>query len=291
MESEIWKPVVGYEGNYEVSSIGRVRSIRWRGGYKTHLIFHDLKESGYVEVLLVKNKEMRYRRVHQLVAEAFIPNPDGKPQIDHIDGDRSNNRVENLRWCTQVENMNNPITLRRKAVSQVEPAKEKWRIGCFDMVKKPILQYSLEGELISEWESSAAAARAILGDTKEKGRSAGRITRCCRGEARRAHGYIWVFKGNEDTVNELVERNKMPKEIRVKVNFPDGTSKEYESVNKAAKELGVQNLTFRKTTYSKRLNISWELLDAHTCYENRWGGHRENYNNNRKALELYGKEG
>lgn len=277
MENEIWKPVIGYEGRYEVSNLGQVRSVRWRGGRKTHCIFHDLKESGYVEVLLVKNKENRYRRVHQLVAEAFIPNPENKPQIDHIDGDRTNNRVENLRWCTPIENNNNPITLKRKAVSQIEPAKEKWRKGCFDTIKKPIRQYSLSGNFIKEWESSASASRDLFGATMNNRRAEREISKCCRGEIRQAYGFIWIYKGNENKIESLIKKNIAPKSIRVKVYFLDGSTEIYDSINKAAKANGMENLTIRTKRYNSKRNISWELLDNCSCYENRWGGSRNRF--------------
>jgi len=277
MENEIWKPVIGYEGRYEVSNLGQVRSIRWRGGRKTHLIFHDLKESGYVEVLLVKNKENRYRRVHQLVSEAFIPNQENKPQIDHIDGDRTNNRAENLRWCTQIENNNNPITLKRKAESQIEPAKEKWQKGCFDTIKKPIRQYSLNGDFIKEWESSASASRDLFGATMNNRRAERTISKCCRGEIRQAYGFIWIYKGNENKIESLIKKNIAPKSIRVKVYFPDGSTEIYDSINKAAKANGMENLTIRTKRYNSKRNISWELLDDRSCYENRWGGSRKRF--------------
>ena len=124
---EIWKPIKGYEKYYEVSTFGNVRSLdRF---IKCETIFGNNKnfikkgrllkprtsksrglETGYYRVMLNgKNK-----CVHKLVAEAFIPNPENKPQVDHIDGDVCNNKVFNLRWVTQKENNNNIITLSKK---------------------------------------------------------------------------------------------------------------------------------------------------------------------------------
>ena len=113
---EIWKEIKGYEGLYEVSSEGRVRSLdRWvvsdrcRSWRKGVL----LKQSivlGYKQVGLCKDGKYKGYKVHRLVAQAFISNQFNKPDIDHINGDRSDNRVDNLRWVTPKENMNNPVT-------------------------------------------------------------------------------------------------------------------------------------------------------------------------------------
>lgn len=100
---EQWKNIEGYEGRYQVSSKGQVRKND--GTY--------LKQSniyGYKTVNLHSNGKQKSYRVHRLVAQAFIPNPESKPYIDHINTDKSDNRVENLRWVTPKENMNNPIT-------------------------------------------------------------------------------------------------------------------------------------------------------------------------------------
>ena len=105
---QIWKDIEGYKGHYQISNYGNVRSLKkdaflMKGGY--------LK--GYKIISLWKNGTGKMFRVHRLVAAAFIPNPDNKPCIDHIDGDRANNHADNLRWVTAKENCNNPITKSR----------------------------------------------------------------------------------------------------------------------------------------------------------------------------------
>lgn len=101
---EIWKDVVGYEGMYEVSNKGRVRSLdrkdirgrRVKGKY----LKYKKTSRGYLSLQLCGKDCL----IHRLVAKAFIPNPENKPQVNHIDGDKSNNNVENLEWCTSSEN-------------------------------------------------------------------------------------------------------------------------------------------------------------------------------------------
>lgn len=116
---EVWKDVVGYEGKYKVSNQGRVFSltrIRNNGGklYKGRMLKGEYCKGYYCVSLLDGTGKSKLCKVHRLVAMAFIPNPHNKPQIDHIDGDRKNNNVWNLRWATAGENIRNPRTLCRK---------------------------------------------------------------------------------------------------------------------------------------------------------------------------------
>ena len=124
---EVWRLVKGFEGFYEVSNFGRVRSldreiIKHSKNGKLYsiikkgsimVLYQNKKRGNYMQVHLSKNGELYHLRVHRLVAEAFIPNPYNKPDVDHIDGDPTNNNVNNLRWCTKSENMRNPITQER----------------------------------------------------------------------------------------------------------------------------------------------------------------------------------
>lgn len=106
---EIWKDVTGYEGLYLVSSYGRVKSV------KSGLILKPTqKNCGGLQLKLSKNGKSKGFQISRLVANAFIPNPDNKPYVDHIDGVRYHNFVENLRWCTQKENMNYELAIRNK---------------------------------------------------------------------------------------------------------------------------------------------------------------------------------
>ena len=106
---EIWKEIKGYEGLYEVSSEGRVRKLI-KGNYLTFK-----NSNGYQRVGLCIHSKQKWFLVHRLVAQAFIPNPDNKPEVDHINCDRNDNIVENLRWVTSKENNNNPITRKNKS--------------------------------------------------------------------------------------------------------------------------------------------------------------------------------
>lgn len=118
IEKEIWKPIKGYEGLYEVSNLGRVRSldreIIYKNGtkhiHKGKILKLQYDRYGYLYIILNNKCDTKKCTVHRLVAEAFIPNVDNKPCIDHINTIKDDNRVENLRWVTYKENMNNELS-------------------------------------------------------------------------------------------------------------------------------------------------------------------------------------
>jgi hypothetical protein len=105
MREEIWRDVLGYEGLYQVSNTSRIKSLRRRGTIKDLFLSPCLNGSGYEVISLHKEKKQKIAFVHRLIAAAFIPNPKNKPNINHINGIKSDNRLENLEWCTQKENL------------------------------------------------------------------------------------------------------------------------------------------------------------------------------------------
>ena len=133
-----WRDVVGYEGLYKVSTEGNIKSIR-----RNKILSQDTNQDGYKRVQLYKNKASKNYSVHRLVAQAFIPNPDNLPQVNHKDEDKSNNCVSNLEWITPKDNCNYGTRNRKVALSK----------------NKPVLQLSLEGDLIREWESASEGIR------------------------------------------------------------------------------------------------------------------------------------
>ena len=104
---EIWKDIAGYENLYQVSNLGNVKTVKQNKILKQHISVH-----GYLRCRMRKNNKTKKFVVHRLVAKAFIPNPENKPCVDHIDTNKQNNNVKNLRWVTYSENMKNPITIK-----------------------------------------------------------------------------------------------------------------------------------------------------------------------------------
>ena len=129
--NEEWKAVVGYEGLYEVSNTGKVKALERlvmnNGGLQhkhERILKPNFHKTNRGAVILCKEGKTHSITVYRLVAQAFIPNPENKPCIDHIDTDIRNNHVNNLRWCTQKENCNNPLT--RKHGSQAKMGHPYW---------------------------------------------------------------------------------------------------------------------------------------------------------------------
>ena len=122
---EIWKDIKGFEGIYQVSNTGKVKSlarvVKTKNGHYQSYNEKILKtqKTGYCLVMLCKERKRFPRQVHRLVAEAFIPNPENKPFIDHIDTNPQNNNIDNLRWVTQKENCLNPISRKNNSLSKI----------------------------------------------------------------------------------------------------------------------------------------------------------------------------
>lgn len=171
-----WKDIEGYEGLYKISNSGDVLSVkRYKNNHNAlQLVNEKLKtthisNSGYYYVILWKDNKSYMVSIHRLVAKHFIPNPENKPQVNHIDGDKSNNCVNNLEWVTCVENMEHAI-----------------KNGLYDNKLKKIDQYNTQGELIKTWESSMSVEKKL-------GYCNSNIIRCCKGRCKTAYGYIWKY--------------------------------------------------------------------------------------------------
>ncbi len=123
--NEIWRPIKGYEGLYDVSNYGRVRSHDYRKKGITQILRTHARLGNYVKVRLRKDDETRFHRVHRLVAFAFLPEPQqGQTQVEHINCDTRDNRVENIRWVSPCGNMANPLTRYRLSISHLSPSAE-----------------------------------------------------------------------------------------------------------------------------------------------------------------------
>lgn len=124
MTEEIWRPVVGYEGLYEVSNTGLIRSLdRFVGNrnrIKGKILSIRIEKNGYCSVALSKYGKIKRYKIHRLVAQAFIPNPEGLPEVNHLDEDKTNNSVDNLEWCDRKYNMNFGSRLNKSLLTKSE---------------------------------------------------------------------------------------------------------------------------------------------------------------------------
>ena len=172
---EIWKDIEGYEGLYQVSNMGRVRSLR-----NNIILKSKIERSGYERVNLSVNNIHKDYYIHRMVATAFISNPNNCPIVNHKDEDRTNNRVDNLEWCTQKYNINYGTGNKKRGLSNTN-----------GKCSKPVLQYTKDGCFIKEWKSTMDVQRNL-------GFEHANISRCCRGKQSYAYSYIWKYKKEID---------------------------------------------------------------------------------------------
>jgi hypothetical protein len=177
---EIWKDVIGYEGIYMVSSLGRVKSSNFSRRRTIIILKPGRSHNGYLFV----NLKGRPFRVHRLVAQAFIDNSNNKPFINHIDAIRDNNNVNNLEWCTSSENAKHAFKLGRRT----SPMGLQGRIGKMNPLSKKVSQLTREGNLIKVWDSISDVRR-------ELGFIGSNISCVCKGRMKTYKNFKWEYYG------------------------------------------------------------------------------------------------
>lgn len=168
-----WKPVVGYEDYYIVSSEGDVFSLR-----SNRLLTQGNFNGNYKRVLLCVNGTEKHYAVHRLVAKAFIPNPDGYPIINHKDENPSNNCVDNLEWCTYKYNTNYGTCIERRVLNT------EYKLGADNAKSETVYQFTLDGKFVAEYGSMHEAERIT-------GLDSGSISKACTGALKQYRGYVW----------------------------------------------------------------------------------------------------
>ena len=178
MKNEEWRDVAGYEGLYQVSSEGRVKSLERtfidnsgrKRTVKERILKSRTNRYGYMEVNLCADGKRKMLKVHRLVCQAFHDNPDNKPEVNHVNEDKTDNRACNLEWSTRREN-NNHGTRNVRACKALS---------------KPVGQYTSDGELVKIWPS-------VIEVQRQTGFSQGHICKAANGKCKQAYGFRWKY--------------------------------------------------------------------------------------------------
>ena len=210
MEGEIWKDIKEYEGLYQVSNMGRVKSLNYNRSGKEKIMKQSF-DKGYLRVGLTKNRKIKTIKVHRLVAIAFIPNVENKPEVDHINTIKTDNRVENLRFVTGIENMNNELTKEkmklRNSPNKGKKLSDEWRKNISEANKGKVVLEETKKKI-----SKVHKGKVVSEETKKKikGKNNGNWK-----------GFICIFPNGEVTEEmvgkELGELLKVSESVVIKL--------------------------------------------------------------------------
>ena len=233
--TESLRNVKGYENLYQVSRKGKVRSSH--KGY-WEVLTSVVNRHGYNQYLFHKDGKRKNMRGNRLVAEAYIPNPDNLPFVNHKDENPANDCVENLEWCTSEYNNNYGTARQRSSINHSK--------------NRPVCMFNVDGTFIREFYNINDAAKFVDGAHTC-------ILRCCSNKVFCYKGYIWRYKEDSDTVMDAVALYKKSKSTnrKIEVNL-NGEVKVFNSMSEAARELKMSRDTLRK--YNHLGDISWEII-------------------------------
>ena len=189
---EEWRDIKGFEGKYMVSNTGEVKSLNYRRTGKEEILKGVDYGEGYLYVSLWKDGKVKQCRINRLVAQAFIPNPNNLPEVNHKNEDKTDNRVENLEWCSKSHNVNHG-TRNKRAAEKLKGKKhsEEHNKKIGKKLSKPVFSVDKESGLIMWWQSAMEASR-------QTGIAQSNITLCCQGKVKSAGGHIWFYADDNE---------------------------------------------------------------------------------------------
>lgn len=191
---EIWKDIKGFEGYYQVSNYGNIKSLTRFDGIrerKGQEIKQSLKYNGYLQVGLRKNSKRKFFSVHRLVAIHFLDNPENKPQVNHIDCNKQNNNINNLEWATSKENLHHAkINGLRNNIPKGEKHPNFGKFAEKSKTAKPVIRYDRKTGKTKLYEAKILA--------KNDGFDVTSISKCCHKKLKTHKGYEWYFEKDFD---------------------------------------------------------------------------------------------
>ena len=176
---EIWKDIVGYEGKYEISNKGNVKTLSYKRTGKERLLSERIT-AGYNRVALYNDGEISNKLVHRLVAEHFIPNPNNYKEVNHIDGNKLNNHFENLEWVSAKQNSTHAVISKLRILPTYK-----------------VIQKHIGGTIIKEWNS-------VCEICDQCGYESSVIYKCCENKLDTAYGYKWEYSTRDSDSNIYV---------------------------------------------------------------------------------------
>jgi hypothetical protein len=250
LEGEIWKPITQYNGAYQVSNLGRIKSLARTILFnhpkfgESKISYHEkimkqVEANGYLMIgLYDENGKNSSFRVHRLIMIAFVSNPENKPFVNHIDGNKLNNNLSNLEWCTSSENM---VHAYKHGLSPKISGKDHHQ-------SKTVYQYDFSGNLLGTYGSCGEASRAT-------GYNGSQINKVCMGKLRFYKDNVWSYiELEKEFFNREFRKSYDKEDIVVQYDYYGKELKRYRNAKEAARESGIQyiliyqNLTHRTKT-------------------------------------------
>lgn len=177
---EVWKDIKWYEGSYMVSNLWNVMSLNYKQTWEKRLMKLNPSKFWYIWIAVRKSNNTKTILVNRLVANAFIPNPENKPQVNHKNGIKTDNRAENLEWCTSTDKVKESFKNRLSANPN------KWKFWKDNHKSKTVYQYTLDGEFLKEWGSVMDIKRTLWIDQWN-------IAKVCRWKQKTSKWFIWKY--------------------------------------------------------------------------------------------------